>query len=170
MYSTVGTPWVEDGLVLIPYAVLMQCLYDACMVYTVLIRCIWCLCATYAVLIWCLCGVVWFLYGAYAVMRYLYCVYGACMVLMQCLCGAYMVLVWYLYCTYAVLIWCLSGLDGLTDGGANGGQACRAFWQLCRRFRRAMKKEASGTIAKGLYVQMFGSVSNSVSGLSPQTF
>ena len=151
MYSTVGTPWVEDGLVLIPYTVLIRYLYGA---YTLekqpvhrdsfgLMRY---LCVTCMVL-------VRFLYGTYAV-------------LIRCLYGTYAVFVW----AYMVLVWYLSGLDGLTDGGANGGQACRAFWQLCRRFRRAMKKEASGTIAKGLYVQMFGSVSNSVSGLSPQTF
>ena len=99
-------------------------------------------------------------------MRYLYGVYGICMV--------YTVLIRFLYGTYTVRMRylynaCLA-LTARRTAELNGGQACLAFWQLCRHLRRAMKKESSGTIAKGLYVQMFGNVSNSVSGLSPRTF
>ena len=79
-------------------------------------------------------------------MRYLYGVYGICMV--------YTVLIRFLYGTYTVRMRylynaCLA-LTARRTAELNGGQACRAFGQLCRRFRRAMKKEASGTIAKGL--------------------
>ena len=61
MYGTVGAPWVEDGLVLIPYTVLMWYLYG---IYAVLIRCIRYLYGVYGAYT----VLVWYLYCTYAVL------------------------------------------------------------------------------------------------------